>query len=156
MAAPRSSADGTESSCTANDDDDYLRRLLDIGTDIPVDLWCIEEPTNGERPPQHLTTLLKLAIHGSREKMLTVGEIYQVLIDRFAWFKNNESPISQTLTGPQDAVRMTLSLYFQFVRVQRTTRLGKKGYWTLDLSRGEGRTVHLRKRRGERGMIDAS
>ncbi|KAJ6579174.1 hypothetical protein DFH09DRAFT_913535 [Mycena vulgaris] len=133
-------ADWAEGSCAGNNDDDYLRRQLDIPPDIPVDLLCIEEPTDGERPPQHLTTLLKLAIYGSKEKMLTVRDIYQALVDRFAWFKNNECDAKW-----KDAVRMTLSLYLQFVRVQRTTRDGSKGYWTLDLSRGEGRKDRTRK-----------
>lgn len=52
----------------------------------PVDLWAIADPPDGQKPFASLPTLVKLAIHGSPDKRLTLQGICDALIARFAWF----------------------------------------------------------------------
>jgi hypothetical protein len=72
----------------------YLRRQIGLPHDKPVDLWALRDPPNRKKPGQPLPTLMKLAIFGSPKKKLTLQEIYNALIDRFEFFKDNENELA--------------------------------------------------------------
>ncbi|KAJ6490248.1 fork head domain-containing protein [Mycena vitilis] len=112
----------------------YLRRQLCLPPDIPVDLWAIADPPDGQKPFASLPTLIKLAIHGSTRRKLTLKGICDALITRFSWFRTNS-----TDNAWKNSVRHNLSLNRVFRKIPRdVTQMGKGCYWELDLSRGEG------------------
>ncbi|KAJ6464319.1 hypothetical protein DFH09DRAFT_957826, partial [Mycena vulgaris] len=116
-----------------------LRRQLKISKESPVDLWSVPEPDDSRRPTIPLPLLLKVAIYGGENNKLTLRGIYQVLIDRFKWYKENEKSRKW-----KQCVRQTLTDYEVFVLLKRTER-GQRNYWTVDLSRG-GKNNQSRKR----------
>ena len=71
------------------DTEEYLRHQLHIPPFQPVNLWALPDPPAGQRPSQPLPVLIKLAIFGSRNRQLTLREIYAALEERFVWFREN-------------------------------------------------------------------
>lgn len=67
----------------------YLRTMLGLGPEDEVSLNALADPPEGEKPNYPYPTLIKLAIHGSRNKRLTLQDIYQALEDRFEWYRAN-------------------------------------------------------------------
>ncbi|KAJ7278937.1 hypothetical protein C8J57DRAFT_1059638 [Mycena rebaudengoi] len=120
--------------------DDYLRRQLSLPPDVSVNLWAIAE-VPGERPSVPLPILIKLAIHGSPEKKLTLQGICHELAQRFSWFKQHCRE-----TAWKNSIRHNLSLNKVFRKIPLSvTQSGKGSYWQLDFSDGEGHK-RLRKR----------
>ncbi|KAJ7131773.1 fork head domain-containing protein [Mycena crocata] len=123
---------------------EYLRNQLCLPPGLPVDLWAIADPPDGQKPFASIPTLVKLAIHGSRQKRLTLQGICDALIERFTWFNNHRQDDAW-----KNSVRHNLSLNKVFRKIPRdVTQLGKGCYWELDLSNGEGHK-RPRKRRSK-------
>ena len=64
----------------------YLRRTLDIPPHLPVDLSVLPETTDRRQPP--ITHMIKLAIWGSDDKMLTLRGIYREIENRYPSLKD--------------------------------------------------------------------
>ncbi|KAI0750555.1 hypothetical protein BC629DRAFT_1290211, partial [Irpex lacteus] len=112
----------------------YLRTMLGLGPEDEVSLNALADPPEGEKPNYPYPTLIKLAIHGSRNKRLTLQDIYQALEDRFEWYRANAEDKSW-----QNSIRHNLSLNKCFRRVPRPiTEPGKGSFWTVDYSQGTG------------------
>ncbi|KAJ7753958.1 hypothetical protein DFH07DRAFT_823762 [Mycena maculata] len=126
---------------------DYLRRQLCLSPSVPVDLWAIADPPDGEKPFASLPTLVKLAIYGSPQKRLTLQGICDALIERFSWFEEHRRDEAW-----KNSVRHNLSLNKVFRKLPRdVTHLGKGCYWVLDVSGGEGhKRPRKRRRRSEK------
>jgi hypothetical protein len=67
----------------------YLRRELQIPNHLPVSLSSIPDPRDGSRPYPSNHNLVALAIYTSPHKKLTLQQIYDVLVNRFWYFKEN-------------------------------------------------------------------
>lgn len=139
----------------------YLRETLRIPSYQDVNLWALPDPPEGEKPNQPYPILIKLAIYGSRNKQLTLQEIYTALEDRFQWFRERKRekawkvrsraryPYTTTHAYAQNSIRHNLSLNKVFKHVPRAvTEPGKGSYWQLDCSSGEG-YKRARKRRSK-------
>ncbi|KAF4596636.1 forkhead box protein [Pleurotus pulmonarius] len=113
---------------------DYLRSQLNIGPGEAVNLWSLPDPPAGQKPPQPLPVLIKLAIYGNSRKRLTLQEIYAALEQRFEWFREHKSE-----SAWKNSIRHNLSLNKVFRNTARPiTEPGKGSYWELDISQGEG------------------
>ncbi|CCM04237.1 uncharacterized protein FIBRA_06404 [Fibroporia radiculosa] len=111
-----------------------LRQLLGLGPEDEVSLYALADPPSGEKPNYPYPTLIKLAIHGSPKKRLTLQEIYAALEARFQWFRDNTHDKAW-----QNSIRHNLSLNKCFRRVSKPiTEPGKGSYWVVDYSQGEG------------------
>ncbi|KIP07645.1 hypothetical protein PHLGIDRAFT_70766, partial [Phlebiopsis gigantea 11061_1 CR5-6] len=110
------------------DPEPALRELLGLAPEEEVSLNTLTEPPNGEKPGYPYPTLIKLAIYGSPNKRLTLQEIYQALIDRFQWFKDNAEDKAW-----QGSIRHNLSLNKCFRKVPRPiSEPGKGSFWVVD------------------------
>lgn len=68
----------------------YLRKQLGLSVHESVSLHSLPDPGPGEKPSIPLPMLIKLAIYGSRNKQLTLQEIYTELENRFQWFRDHK------------------------------------------------------------------
>ncbi|KAI0729241.1 hypothetical protein C8Q72DRAFT_778396, partial [Fomitopsis betulina] len=88
----------------------------------------------GQKPNYPYPTLVKAAILSSPKGRLTLQEIYQALMDRFSWFKDNAKDKAW-----QNSIRHNLSLNKMFRKMPREiTEPGKGSYWTVDFEAGAG------------------
>ncbi|KAJ7788589.1 hypothetical protein B0H14DRAFT_2398206 [Mycena olivaceomarginata] len=122
------------------DTGDYLRRQLNLPAGATVSLWSLPEPAAGEKPTTPLPMLIKLAIHGSTMKMLTLQEIYKELASRFQWFHEHKQDKAW-----KNSIRHNLSLNKVFKNLRRPH--SKAGYWALNISGGEGHKRPPKRRR---------
>ncbi|KAJ6476399.1 fork head domain-containing protein, partial [Mycena sanguinolenta] len=121
----------------------YLRAQLCLPPAIPVNLWAIADPPEGQKPFASLPTLIKLAIHGSEDRRLTLQGICDALASRFTWYHAHRQDDAW-----KNSVRHNLSLNKVFRKIPRdVTHMGKGCYWELDLSRGEGHKRPRKRRR---------
>ncbi|KAJ7801564.1 hypothetical protein B0H14DRAFT_2895148 [Mycena olivaceomarginata] len=128
----------TSTACETKSDESeaaaYLRRQLCLPPAVSVNLWAIADPPDGQKPFASLPTLIKLAIHGSNERRLTLQGICDALVSRFTWFNAHSQDDAW-----KNSVRHNLSLNKVFHKIPRdVTQVGKGCFWELDLSRGEG------------------
>ena len=64
----------------------YLRNTLDIPPHLPVDLSALPDASDRKHPP--ITHMIKLAIWGSKDKMLTLRGIYNEIEERYPSLKD--------------------------------------------------------------------
>ncbi|KAI8074097.1 fork head domain-containing protein [Gongronella butleri] len=80
-----------------------------------------------EKPPYSYANLIAQAINASKEKRLTLNEIYTYLLQAYPYFRNVQS------TGWQNSVRHNLSLNKAFMKMPRSNQdSGKGAFWAID------------------------
>jgi hypothetical protein len=66
--------------------EEYLRNTLEIPSHFPVDLSALPDVSEKKQPP--ITHMIKLAIWGTKDKMLTLRGIYNEIEDRYPSLKD--------------------------------------------------------------------
>ncbi|KAK0206351.1 hypothetical protein DFS33DRAFT_1381463 [Desarmillaria ectypa] len=117
----------------------FLRNVLNIPAHIPIHLSSLRDPRDkAGRPPYSIPQLAAVAIYSNPRNKTSAAEIRQVLMDRFEYFRHNESQLKETL-------KHALSHHLLFQRAPRAhTEPGKGGFWYLEVSNPRSSRSHQR------------
>ncbi|KAG6817227.1 hypothetical protein H0H87_011284 [Tephrocybe sp. NHM501043] len=141
--------------------DDWLRESAGIRLTDPVNLWSLPDPpTPTTRPNVTYKVLVSLAIYGSKYGRLSLQEIYNVIEERFPYYRNLPEEIGRDGKSGgkkwQRSVRHNLSLEAIFVNENRNiNEPGKGGYWHVTNRHGYGQKRE-RKRKGKSSSSSTS
>ncbi|KAK6977470.1 hypothetical protein R3P38DRAFT_3123205 [Favolaschia claudopus] len=134
----------------------YLLTRLNLPPTTPLTLALFPLPPAGEKPTAPLIALVQVTIWcSSSERRLTLQGIYDALMGRFVWYRENPDGAWTR------SIRHLLSLKAMFVKVQlhsnpESTSQGTT-YWTFDISQGEGdKRVRQRLYPGRAPVLEAA